>query len=157
MENNLIERIESPDLKVAIAKEILYDLPNWFGLPDSTQAYIDDSRALPFWAAKKNDNNIGFITLANTSKDTAEIHCMGVKKEYHRQGVGRLLYAAIVEECKEKGYSFLQVKTVNEGHYTEYDRTIAFYESMGFCRLEVFPALWDEWNPCLVMIRYLKD
>ncbi|MFT8739106.1 MAG: GNAT family N-acetyltransferase, partial [Lacticaseibacillus paracasei] len=50
---------------------------------------------------------------------------------------------------------YLQVKTVDEGHYPEYDQTIRFYESVGFERLEVFPTLWDAWNPCLVLVKKL--
>jgi len=41
---------------------------------------------------------------------------------------------------------------VNQGCYEEYDQTVAFYESLGFKKLEVFPTLWDEWNPCLIMV-----
>ena len=37
-----------------------------------------------------------------------------------------------------KHYKYLQVKTVDEGHYSIYDQTICFYESLGFSRLEVF-------------------
>ncbi|KAB7124131.1 N-acetyltransferase, partial [Bifidobacterium longum] len=40
-------------------------------------------------------------------------------------------------------------------HYPEYDQTIRFYESVGFERLEVFPTLWDAWNPCLVLVKKL--
>ena len=36
-----------------------------------------------------------------------------------------------------------------------FDRTRLFYEAMGFRALEVFPTLWDEWNPCLVMVMKL--
>ena len=42
-----IERIESPEEKAEIVTEVLLDLPDWFGLPESTQAYINDSRQLP--------------------------------------------------------------------------------------------------------------
>lgn len=37
----------------------------------------------------------------------------------------------------------------------EYDQTIGFYQSCGFAKLEVFPNLRDEWNPCLIMIKKL--
>ncbi|MDM7533255.1 hypothetical protein QUD75_13640, partial [Lacticaseibacillus paracasei] len=43
----------------------------------------------------------------------------------------------------------------SRGHYPEYDQTIRFYESVGFERLEVFPTLWDAWNPCLVLVKKL--
>ena len=55
--------------------------------------------------------------------------------------------------AKEHGYEYLQVKTVEKGRYEEYDRTVAFYESIGFRMLEVFPTLWDEHNPCMVMVK----
>ena len=48
-----------------------------------------------------------------------------------------------------------QVKTVETGHYTEYDMTNNFYQAMGYKKLEVFPRLWDEWNPCQIYIKYL--
>jgi len=47
------------------------------------------------------------------------------------------------------------VKTVEEGTYVEYDQTVAFYKSVGFSKLGVFPTLWNEDNPCLIMIKAL--
>lgn len=140
--------------KAEIVKLVLSDLPEWFGLPDSTQAYIDESRDLPLWAAVVDREVVGFVTLKETSKSTTEIHCMGVLKAYHHQGVGKALQAALEKSVRGK-YKFLQVKTVDEGHYEAYDATIRFYERVGFERLEVFPTLWDEWNPCLVMVKYI--
>ena len=56
----------------------------------------------------------------------------------------------------EKGYSFLQVKTVQMGVYEEYDRTNRFYLSLGFQEFEVFPTLWDEANPCQIYVMVLE-
>lgn len=70
----------------------------------------------------------------------------------HRQGIGRDLFEAFYSYAKEHGYSFLQVKTVQEGRYDEYDKTIQFYKNLGFKELECFPTLWDEWNPCQIYI-----
>ncbi len=67
---------------------------------------------------------------------------MGVKKAYHHQGIGTLLYQA-AEDGAKKEQRFLQVKTVAEDHYPPYDQTIQFYYKMGFVKLEVFPTLWD--------------
>ena len=46
-----IIRVENPAEKAEISAHILHALPDWFGLPDSTQKYIDDSRNMPFFAA----------------------------------------------------------------------------------------------------------
>ena len=76
-------------------------------------------------------------------------------KAYHRQGAGRLLFEAARNEARREGYSFLQVKTVQMGKYDDYDATNRFYLSVGFKEFEVFPTLWDEWNPCQVYVMSL--
>jgi len=81
---------------------------------------------------------------------------MGVLKELHRRGIGRELFAGAKSAASEKGYSFIQVKTVQMGRYEEYDRTNRFYLSLGFKEFEVFPTLWDEWNPCQIYVMGLK-
>ncbi len=150
-----IEQVKDAVEKAEIVKEVLHDLPEWFGLPESTKEYIEQSRKLPLFVARNSDQIIGFITLQATSEAVCEIHCMGIKKKFHRQGIGQKLYNAIEQFAKES-YEFVQVKTVDEGHYDEYDQTIAFYKKLGFQKMEVFPALWDEWNPCLIMIKKIN-
>ena len=85
-----------------------------------------------------------------------ELHVMGVLKEYHRKGVGRLLFEKAKKEATQKGYSFFQVKTVQMGIYEDYDATNRFYRALGFKEFEVFPSLWDEKNPCQVYVMSLK-
>ena len=63
---------------------------------------------------------------------------MGVKKIYHNKGIGTLLFNELKKFASTK-YDYIQVKTVDEGHYKEYDQTIAFYKKQGFKKLEVFP------------------
>ena len=82
-----IENINDSQRKSEVVKEILSDLTKWFGLPESTQAYIEESKVLTLFAARNGDEVIGFITLNETSEDVCEIHCMGLKKEYHRKGM----------------------------------------------------------------------
>ena len=156
MMNIQIEEITQSYDKANIVEEVLLDLPDWFGLPDSTQEYIEQSKQLVLFSAQHNETLLGFITLKETSCDTCEIHCMGVKKEYHHIGIGKLLFNQFEEYAKDK-YEYIQVKTVDEGKYPEYDQTISFYKSVGFMKLEVFPTLWDEWNPCLIMIKKISS
>lgn len=156
----MIVRIEEKDRKERISKAILAELQDWFGIPESTAEYVKNSRELPFWAAVGEQEagagrEAGFLVLKETSPDTAEIYVMGVLPKHHRSGIGRQLAAAGIAYAGEQGYSFLQVKTVQEGHYEEYDRTNRFYKSIGFKELECFPTLWDEWNPCQVLVMSL--
>ena len=78
------------------------------------------------------------------------------RSDYHRKGAGRALFEEARREAFRLGYSFIQVKTVQMGRYKEYDDTNLFYLSLGFKELEVFPTLWDEWNPCQIYIMSIK-
>ncbi|MDO5755810.1 MAG: GNAT family N-acetyltransferase [Tissierellia bacterium] len=152
-----IKEITDKKEKQQIAKEVLHDLPEWFGLPESTEEYINESQDKPFLASFHEKELVGFIVLSATSPDCADIFVMGIKKKFHRKGAGRQLMEAYEVLAKKKGYTYSQVKTLESGHYDEYDITNQFYTSVGYKSLEVFPTLWDEWNPCQVYIKYLGE
>ncbi|MBO6060756.1 MAG: GNAT family N-acetyltransferase, partial [Clostridia bacterium] len=141
--------------KKRIARLILEALPDWFGIPEAREAYIEESAEQFFAAAYEGESPIGFICLKETGRDTAELAVLGVLKEYHRKGAGTALFETAKEAAKERGYSFLQVKTVRMGMYEDYDATNRFYLALGFKEFEVFPALWDENNPCQVYVMAL--
>lgn len=151
-----IREIATAGEKQQIARLVLEALPDWFGIPEAREEYIGKSASRPFFAAFDGERAIGFLCLAETGKDTAELCVMGVLKEYHRHGVGKALFTTAKRRAKELGYSFLQVKTVQMGKYPEYDATNRFYLALGFCEFEVFPTLWDEWNPCQIYVMSLK-
>ena len=80
---------------------------------------------------------------------------MGVRQEEHRKGIGRELFKAAKNAAREKGYLFLQVKTVKMGVYDDYDITNRFYLSLGFKEFEVIEELWDKANPCQIYVMSL--
>ena len=43
--------IEDAGERRRIAREVLLALPEWFGIPESTEEYIAESGGQPFWAA----------------------------------------------------------------------------------------------------------
>jgi ribosomal protein S18 acetylase RimI-like enzyme len=149
----MIKEIFDENTKKSITQKVLNDLPEWFGIPESTKNYIDQSSLMPFFAAYVEDEPVGFITLKETSPETAEIYCLGVMKKYHRKHIGTELYQYFEHYAKDTSYKLLQVKTVQFGRYEVYDKTNHFYRSLGFHELEVFPTLWDEWNPCLILVK----
>ena len=93
--------------------------------------------------------------MKETGNATVELAVMGVRKDYHRQGIGKLLVEKAKEIAREEGYSFMQVKTVQLGKYEDYDKTNRFYIACGFKEFEVFPLLWDEANPCQIYVMAL--
>lgn len=150
-----IIQILDDSAKKNITKCVLEALPEWFGIPESREEYIQDSLGKIFFCAYNDKKPIGFIYIKQTGKDTVELACMGVLKEYHRSGIGRELFECVKKVISEQGYSFIQVKTVQMGKYEEYDKTNRFYIALGFKEFEVFPTLWDEWNPCQIYVMAL--
>ena len=138
-----------------ISRTILEALPDWFGLPEAREEYIVNSVNQQFFAAVKEEKTIGFLCLKQTGKDTVEVSVMGVLKEFHRHGIGRKLFMKAREKAIKDGFSFIQVKTVQMGQYDNYDNTNKFYISLGFKEFEIFPTLWDEWNPCQIYVMAL--
>lgn len=153
----MIRFIEDANEKRKISREILESLTEWFEVEESREQYIKESADQPFWASVDGDVTEGFLCLKETGRETMELAVMGVRKECHRKGVGRRLFAAAKDYASMKGYEFIQVKTVRSGMYEDYDITNEFYKSLGFKELEVFPEYWDEANPCQIYVMSLKS
>ena len=153
----MIRFIEDKTERRKISREILESLTDWFEVEASREQYIAESAEQPFWASVNGDVNEGFLCLKETGKETMELAVMGVRKECHRKGIGRKLFAAARDYAARQEYEFIQVKTVRSGVYEDYDITNEFYKSLGFKELEVFPEYWDEANPCQIYVMSLKS
>lgn len=152
----IIKEIKDEEEKKKISTSILESLPNWFGIQESRQEYISESSNLPFFAAFDESKPLGFISIKENNQYTAEIYVMGVLPDCHNQGIGTSLFNRVLQWVKEKGYEFLQVKTLDESHPDiYYAKTRKFYASVGFKPLECLPELWGEENPCLIMIQHI--
>ena len=151
----MVEQITDKDTKRAIARAILESLREWFEVDESREKYIEECADWIFLADKEDDKYAGFLCLKETGKETVELAVMGVLKEYHRNGIGRALFEKARKTAKEKGYSFMQVKTVQMGMYEDYDITNRFYLSCGFKEFEVIKELWGEENPCQIYVMSL--
>ena len=153
----MIRYIEVAGERMRIAREILEDLVDWFEVEESREKYIAESAGQPFWVSLDGNLVEGFLCLKETGKATMELAVMGVRKECHRKGIGRKLFAAARDYAARKGYEFIQVKTVRSGVYADYDMTNEFYRSLGFKELEVLPDYWDDANPCQIYVMALKN
>jgi len=149
--------IENDDYKSEICNTVLRLLPNWFGIEKSIVNYVNSVKGQVFWAAYIDDKPIGFLALKQHNNYSFEIEVMGILVEYHRQGIGKQLVEYAQKHVKENDGCYLTVKTLDESRVdVYYDGTRKFYISQGFISLEVFTTLWDETNPCLFMVKYLK-
>jgi len=149
--------IQGPFLgKASLCEPILRALPAWFGIEDAIVHYVAEIDRLPTLLAYAGERVIGFVSLKQHNVSAAEIYVMGVLPEAHRQGVGRALIARAQVWLREGGVEYVQVKTLGPSHPDEgYAKTRNFYAAMGFKPLEEFTQIWDEHNPCLIMVQRL--
>ncbi|MEJ5311475.1 MAG: GNAT family N-acetyltransferase [Anaerolineae bacterium] len=147
--------IEGPLLgQGAVCETILRALPEWFGIEEATAQYIRDVEGLPTFVAWMDGRAVGFMTVKQHFPQSAELFVLGVLPEMHNCGIGRALLSRVEAYLSERGVEYLQVKTLSASHPDPgYAKTRIFYEAMGFRPLEEFPTLWDEANPCLLMVK----
>ncbi len=149
-------KLESHQGLSSLCLPILNSVPEWFGIEEANQHYLDYLDNNPTFVAYRQNTATGFLALKQHFPQSAEIYVMIVHRDYHRQGIGRALIETAENYLKKRGAHFLQVKTLSEGHPDQnYAKTRAFYQGVGFVPLEEFPTLWGEHNPALQLIKFL--
>ncbi len=75
---------------------------------------------------------VGFLTF-NVHEGEGQICWLGVAPEHQRQGVGRALLTEIEHELRTAGVRAVTVETLGDAvDYDPYEKTRAFYRSMGY-------------------------
>jgi GNAT superfamily N-acetyltransferase len=140
-----VVEIQDPAERSRIAEAVLRDLPEWFGIEESTRQYIEDAATLPTLVVEPD---AGFLCLKQHTPRAAEIYVMGVRRAQHRKGIGRALVAAAESWCRVRGIPYLHVKTLGPSRPDPgYDATRSFYEAVGFVALEELHGLWGRGQP----------
>ncbi len=148
--------IEISSGKGAICGAILATLPDWFGIEASNAAYVRDVECMAMFAAFDGKQPIGFLALDQHSPEVFENHVLGVRPQFHRQGLGRALMTRAEDYARSRAARLLTVKTLAPSHPDPgYALTRRFYQAMGFFPVEEFPTLWNPENPCLFMAKIL--
>jgi ribosomal protein S18 acetylase RimI-like enzyme len=142
--------------KEAVCRAILQDLPRWFGIPESLEEYAREAGKMPMVGVLHDGEPVGFISLREHNPYTCEAYVLGIKRAWHRHGLGRLMFDHVEADLRRRGFRLLTVKTVGgDNPGPEYSATRRFYEAIGFGPVELFPTLWSPDNPCLVMAKVL--
>jgi len=150
-----IKIIEDEGQKSLVCQEILRDLREWFEVESAVMEYIAKVRDRLFVMAVIDGAPIGFISIEDVNEYVSEIYVMGIKRDFHRHGVGRQLLAFVEGKLVSQGKKYLLVKTLSERRPDkQYDQTRAFYKRVGFLPLYELD-IWGEDNPCLLMIKSL--
>ena len=155
MEYKILE-ITDNNKKMEYTNYILRKLPEWFGIETSLLEYVNTVYKYNFWAAFDNNNCIGFFSVKIHHNRTGDIYVCGINPNYHRKGIGKLLYKELEKYCIKNSCEYIIVKTVDEIDIKKsYGKTVKFYKSIGFKELITIPEVWDKNNPCLIMIKII--
>ncbi|MFN2211846.1 MAG: GNAT family N-acetyltransferase [Anaerolineales bacterium] len=151
----MIFSVEGPLMgKEPVCIPILRSLSEWFGIEESIINYSAEIDNLPTFLAKDSEQVVGFLSLKVHNPYSAEIYVMGILPEVHRQGIGRALIHQAEEWLMKQGIEYLQVKTLGPSDSDpNYAKSRAFYMKMGFRPLEELNQIWDEHNPCLILVK----
>ena len=136
---------------------ILRKLPEWFGVEESILEYINNVSKYPFFAAFDNNGKcIGFFSGKIHYNRTGEIYVCGIDPQYHRKGIGESLYKELEKYFIKNNCEYVIIKTLSDIILDKYYlKTKEFYIKMGFKELITLTEMWDENNPCLIMIKIL--
>lgn len=150
-----IIKVKDENIKSTYTKNILKNLPDWFSDKKAIDNYSKEVKKLPYWAAFNNDNEcIGFLSIKSHYKHTAEIFVCGVLSNYQHKGIGKSLYGAAKLYMLQHDFKYVIVKTLSDiVDFKPYEQTRKFYKSIGFESLITLTEMWDEENPCLIMIK----
>jgi GNAT superfamily N-acetyltransferase len=147
-----VHAVEEPGARSDLCRSVLEELPEWFGILESVRQYVQDVAELPTFAVGRD----AFLSLKLHTEAAAEIYVMGVRPASQGRGAGTALVQAAEAFLRARGVEFLQVKTLGPSHPSpHYARTRRFYESRGFRPLEELAGVWNESNPCLIMVKHL--
>jgi GNAT superfamily N-acetyltransferase len=143
--------VRDAEARSRLCEAVLRELPEWFGIEEATQHYIDAVADLPTFAVGDD----AFLSLKLHTPRAAEVYVMGVRPRRHRRGLGTALLTAAEQYLREREVEYLQVKTLGPSRPSEgYERTRLFYEASGFVPLEEIHGLWEA-NPCLLLVKRL--
>lgn len=144
----------TPDLAEGLCRKITADLPEYFGLPEVNEHYAIGVRSRSNLAAKAGEEYVGLISIDFPYPENANIYWMGILRQYHRMGIGKILSYEAFKHAKNSGAKTISVETLSPEETDEnYLKTYHFYKSLGFAPLFNLKPQGYEWN----MVYMLKS
>lgn len=129
--NRIIEL--SPCESEQACRDISVTLPEWFGIPEANEKYAKGVRERLTFGYIVDSICVGLLSLEFPFENTANIYWMGVKREWHNQGVGKTLLQHAETTCLEKQVYLLSVETLSpKERDSNYLKTYRFYSKKGF-------------------------
>jgi GNAT superfamily N-acetyltransferase len=127
--------------------EVIRSLPYPFGDPDGRRECAEAVRASEGLVAVRDGQVVGFLTVVHHFEAVSEISWLAVHARHRGQGIGRALVGRLTDQLRGTGRRLLLVLTVSSleeepGVADGYQRSRAFYRSVGFLPARELPDLW---------------
>lgn len=144
--NCTIEQISAEDAEI-LCRQITTDLPEYFGLPECNEQYVQGVRSRINFAAKIKGVFVGLLSLEFPYPTNSNIYWMAVLRDWHGKGVGHRLLDAAVQYARIQGVFTMTVETLAPSEADEnYLKTWQFYEKQGFSPLFNLKPADYVWN-----------
>lgn len=142
---NYTIRLVKPAEARAFCEVLIAHLPEWFGIPEANDRYMQGMLEHTSIAAIKDNQCIGMITLEFPYPNNANIYWMAVQKGYQGKQIGTKLISAAENFARKQGAMSLTVETLSPKQGDRnYLKTYRFYEKMGFRPLFEMPTYGPE-------------
>lgn len=147
----------TPDLAEALCRKITADLPEYFGLPEVNEHYAMGVRSRVNLGACADEEYVGLISIDFPYPENANIYWMGVLRQHHRTGIGKILSYEAFKHANNRGAKTISVETLSPEEADEnYLKTYQFYKILGFAPLFNLKPEGYEWN-MVYMLKSLDD
>ena len=148
-----VRRATSDDVDGCVA--VLEALPDYF-TPDTHDDLRERFDQCTAYVAVEGDQVVGCVLL-QPQYESGEIYYAGVMPGRQREGIGRRLVAALLDDTT---LPVIEVKTLDaSSSYEPYVATRAFWSAMGFVQIECIDPLpgWQPGNPAAIYVCALRS
>jgi GNAT superfamily N-acetyltransferase len=133
--------------------QIAESLPEWFDETARRRSIPIDVKHQGGFVALLDGVVVGFVTLY-VSEGRVNMGWLAVRREFHRQGIGRALLARVAAWASELGIGEIATCTLGDGvDYAPFEQTRRFYFRNGF---EVYQRSQTDNPGCPEEIRIRK-
>lgn len=134
---------------------VFASVPEWFGIPSATAAYLSELPKLPTWVATLDGAVAGFVSVVRPQPRAFEMHVLAVGRAWHGRGIGGALVGLAERFARAQDGRMMQVKTLGPSRADAfYEQTRVFYQKLGYEPLLETDRLW-EGAPTLILVKAL--
>lgn len=154
----VIKSIADSEEKARITANVMESLFDWQPSREEIERRSLVHMSCPFFAAFDGEEAVGFCAVRICSESVAEVHTIGVFREYRRLGIGSSLVETVQQYCKGLGFAYLTVKVSEHVKKQELCEMLeAFFDKNSFVPGKSFRDLGRGFYDGIYLAKYLGN